>query len=177
MVKELRPAIIRLIALTLITGLLYPAAITGVAQVLFPYQANGSLIVEEGNAIGAERIGQLFPDAKCCHGRPSTTKADPNDSSKTVDARYNAANSAGVNLGPSNKALIEGIKADMETLKGENPAASLPIELVTTSGSGLETHISREAALFQVAGPGHTICLRIASATWSTNTTSCVCWA
>ena len=91
--------------------------------------------------------------------------------------RYNAANSAGMNLGPTNKALIEGIKADMETLKAENPAASLPIELVTTSGSGLDTHISREAALFQVAGPGRTICLRIASATWSTHTASGVCWA
>jgi potassium-transporting ATPase KdpC subunit len=159
-----------------LTGLLYSVAITGVAQVIFPYQANGSLIVEEGNAIGAERIGQLFPDAKCFHGRPSaTTKADPNDSSKTVDARYNAANSAGVNLGPTNKALIEGIKADMETLKAENPAASLPIELVTTSGSGLDSQISREAALFQVAWPGQTICLRIASATWSTNTASGVC--
>lgn len=155
MVKELRPAIIRLIAPTLITGLLYPVAITGVAQVLFPYQANSSLIVEEGNAMGAERIGQLFPDAKCFRGRPSaTTKADPNDLSKTVDVRYSAANAAGVNLGPTSKALIEGVKANRETLKVEDPAASLPIELATTPGGGLNTHISREAARFQVAGPG-----------------------
>jgi potassium-transporting ATPase KdpC subunit len=176
MLKQLRPAILRLIAPTLITGLLYPVAIMRVAQVLFPYQANGSLIVEEDNAIGAERIGQLFSDVKCFHRQPSaTTKADPNEPSKTVDARTIAADSPGVNLGPTNKALIEGVKADMETLRAENPAASLPIELVTTSGSGLDSQISREAALFQVAWPGQTICLRIASATWSTNTASGVC--
>jgi potassium-transporting ATPase KdpC subunit len=152
MSKELRPAILLLIALTLITGLLYPVAITGLAQVLFPHQANGSLIVKDGNVIGSELIGQLFTDAKYFHGRPSATnKPDPNDASKTVAAPYNAANSAGANLGPTNKALIERVKADIETLKAENPTASIPIDLVTTSGSGLDPDISPEAALFQVA--------------------------
>jgi len=151
MVKELRPAIILLIALTPITGLLYPVAITGVAQVLFPYQANGSLNVKDGNVIGSELIGRLFADAKYFHGRPSgTTKPDPNDSSKTLDAPYNAANSAGANLGPTNKALIERVKAAMEELRAENPTASVPIDLVATSGSGLDPDISPAAALFQV---------------------------
>jgi potassium-transporting ATPase KdpC subunit len=146
MVKELRPPIILLIALTPITSLLYAVAIAGGAQVLFPYQANGSLIIKDGNGIGSERIGQLFADAKYFHGRPSaTTKPDPNDSSKTVDA-----NSAGANLGPTNKAQIERVKADMEKLKAENPTASIPIDLVATSGSGLDPDISPEAAPFQV---------------------------
>jgi K+-transporting ATPase ATPase C chain len=152
MSKELRPAIIMLIALTLITGLMYPLAITGVAQVLFPHQANGSLIVKDGQITGSELIGQLFTEPKYFHGRPSaTTKPDPADLSKTVDAPYNAASSAAANLGPTNKALIERVKAEMERLKAENPTATIPIDLVTTSASGLDPDISPQAALLQVA--------------------------
>ena len=151
MLKELRPAIILVIALTLITGLLYPLVMTGVAQVLFPRQANGSLIEREGKVVGSALIGQLFTGGGYFHGRPSaTTKPDPNDAMKTVDAPYNAANSGGSNLGPTNKALIERIKGDLDKLKEENPRAQVPIDLVTTSGGGLDPHISPEAALFQV---------------------------
>ena len=151
MLQQIRPAIVMIVALTLITGLLYPLAITGLAQVLFPTQANGSLTVRNGNVVGSELIGQLFSDPKYFHGRPSaTTKPDPNDSSKTVDAPYNAANSGGSNLGPTNKALIERVKGDVDKLKEENPKAPIPIDLVTTTGGGLDPHISPEAAFFQV---------------------------
>ena len=151
MLQQLRPAIVLIIALTLITGLLYPLAITGLAQVLFPSQANGSLIVKGGNVVGSELIGQLFSDAKYFHGRPSATnKPDPNDASKTVDAPYNAANSGGSNLGPTNKALIDRVKGDVDKLKEENAKAPVPIDLVTTSGGGLDPHISPAGALFQV---------------------------
>src|SRR6185295_4447777 len=151
MSREIRPAIVLLVALTLITGLLYPLAITGLAQVLFPTQANGSLTVRYGNVVGSELIGQLFSDPKYFHGRPSaTTKPDPNDSSKTVDAPYNAANSGGSNLGPTNKALIDRVKGDVDKLKQENAGAPVPIDLVTTTASGLDPHISPEAAYFQV---------------------------
>jgi len=151
MLQQIRPAIVLIVALTLITGLLYPLAITGLAQVLFPSQANGSLIVKGGNVVGSELIGQLFSDAKYFHGRPSATnKPDPNDSSKTVDAPYNAANSGGSNLGPTNKALIDRVKGDVDRLKEENSKAPIPIDLVTTTGGGLDPHISPEAAFFQV---------------------------
>jgi len=151
MLQQLRPAIVLIIALTLITGLLYPLAITGLAQVLFPSQANGSLIVKGGNVVGSELIGQLFSDAKYFHGRPSATnKPDPNDASKTVDAPYNAANSGGSNLGPTNKALIDRVKGDVDKLKEENPKSPVPIDLVTTTGGGLDPHISPAAAFFQV---------------------------
>jgi K+-transporting ATPase ATPase C chain len=151
MLREIRPAIFLVIALTLITGLAYPLAMTGLAQVLFPTQANGSLIVKDGKVLGSTLIGQLFADDKYFRGRPSATvKPDPNDSSKTVPEPYNAANSAGSNLGPTNKALIDRVKEDVEKLKIENPAAPVPIDLVTTTGSGLDPHISPEAAFFQV---------------------------
>jgi potassium-transporting ATPase KdpC subunit len=151
MLKELRPAFVVLIGLTLITGLLYPLTITGFAQVLFPTQAQGSLIVQDGKVVGSALIGQPFNDAKYFHGRPSATTApDPKDSSKTVEAPYNAANSGGSNLGPSSKALSDRITADVERLKAENPSASVPIDLVTTSGSGLDPDISPDAAYFQV---------------------------
>ena len=151
MLKELRPAVVVLIGLTLITGLLYPLAMTGFAQVLFPRQAQGSLIVQDGKVIGSSLIGQPFSDAKYFHGRPSATTApDPQDSSKTVEAPYNAANSGGSNLGPTSKALADRITADVERLKAENPSAPVPIDLVTTSGSGLDPDISPEAAYFQV---------------------------
>jgi K+-transporting ATPase ATPase C chain len=151
MLREIRPAIILLVALTLITGLLYPMAITGLAQVLFPARANGSLIEQGGKVVGSALIGQVFAEDKYFHGRPSATNApDPKDATKTVDAPYNAANSMGSNLGPTNKALIDRVKGDVDKLKEENPAAAVPIDLVTTSGSGLDPHITPQAALFQV---------------------------
>jgi potassium-transporting ATPase KdpC subunit len=151
MLREIRPAIILLVALTLITGLIYPLAMTGLAQVLFPSQANGSMIVRDGKVVGSALIGQQFTDDKYFHGRPSATNTpDPKDATKTVDAPYNAANSGGSNLGPTNKALIDRVKGDVEKLKAENPGARVPIDLVTTTGGGLDPHISPEAAFFQV---------------------------
>jgi K+-transporting ATPase ATPase C chain len=151
MLREIRPAIVVLLALTLITGLAYPLAMTGIAEVVFPYRAQGSLIERDGTVVGSEFIGQPFTSDKYFHGRPSATTApDPNDSTKTVPAPYNAANSGGSNLGPSNKALIDRVQGDIDTLKKENPSASVPIDLVTTSASGLDPDISTAAALFQV---------------------------
>jgi K+-transporting ATPase ATPase C chain len=151
MVREIRPAIVVLLALTLITGLAYPLAMTGIAQAIFPTQAQGSLIERGGTIVGSALIGQQFTSDKYFHGRPSATTApDPNDSTKTVPAPYNAANSGGSNLGPSNKALIDRVQGDMETLKKENPSMPVPADLVTTSASGLDPDISPEAALFQV---------------------------
>ena len=152
MLREIRPAIVVLLALTLITGLAYPLAMTGIAAVIFPYQAQGSLIESDGKVVGSALIGQEFDSDKYFHGRPSATTApDPNDSTKTVPAPYNAANSGASNLGPSNKALIDRVQGDIDTLKKENSAAPVPADLVTTSASGLDPHISPEAALFQVA--------------------------
>ena len=151
MLKELRPALIMLLLFTVITGLIYPLAVTGFAQVLFPRQANGSLVVADGKVVGSSLIGQVFSEDRYFQGRPSATSApDPKDASKTVDAPYNAANSGGSNLGPTNKALIERVKTDVEARKAQNPYAKVPTDLVTTSGSGLDPHISPEAALFQV---------------------------
>jgi potassium-transporting ATPase KdpC subunit len=151
MLREIRPAIVVLIALTLITGLIYPLAMTGIAKIM-PYKAEGSLIERDGKVIGSALIGQNFTSDKYFHGRPSATVApDPNDSTKTVPMPYNAANSGGSNLGPSNKVLIERVQGDIEALKKENPsAAAVPIDLLTTSGSGLDPDISPEAAYFQV---------------------------
>jgi len=151
MLKEIRPAIVLVVALTLITGLLYPLAMTGVAGLIFPGRSQGSLIERDGKVIGSELIGQVFTKDEYFHGRPSATNMpDPQDSTKTVDAPYNAANSGGSNLGPTNQALIDRVKGDLEKLKEENPSAIVPIDLVTTSGSGLDPHISPDAALFQV---------------------------
>ena len=151
MLKEIRPAIVILLALTLITGLAYPLAITGLAGVLFPHQAQGSLIERDGMVIGSELIGQVFTDDKYFHGRPSATNTpDPNDPTKNVDAPYNAANSGGSNLGPTSKALADRLQGDVDKLKAENPSAPVPVDLVTTSASGLDPHISPAAALFQV---------------------------
>jgi potassium-transporting ATPase KdpC subunit len=151
MLREIRPAFVVLVALTLITGLAYPLAMTGIAQALFPRQAKGSLIERNGTVIGSELIGQQFESDKYFHGRPSATTApDPNDSTKTVPAPYNAANSGASNLGPSNKALIDRVQGDIDKLKQENLSMPVPTDLVTTSASGLDPHISPEAALFQV---------------------------
>jgi K+-transporting ATPase ATPase C chain len=151
MLREIRPAIVVLVALTLITGLVYPLAMTGIAQVIFPHQANGSMIEQNGKVIGSELIGQNFTSDKYFHGRPSATTApDPKDPTKTIPAPYNATNSGGSNLGPSNKALVDRVKGDVAKLQKENPGTPVPIDLVTTSASGLDPNISPEAALFQV---------------------------
>jgi len=151
MLREIRPAIVVLVALTLITGLFYPLVMTGIAGVIFPDQAQGSLIERDGKVVGSRLIGQEFDDAKYFHGRPSaTTGPDPKDATKTVPQPYNAANSGGSNLGPTSKALADRIKADYDKLKAENPSAPVPLDLVTTSGSGLDPDISPAAALFQV---------------------------
>ena len=150
MLKEIRPAIVTLLALTVITGLAYPLAMTGLAQILFPDQAHGSLIERDGKVIGSSLIGQSFTEAKYFHGRPSATTApDPQDASKIIAAPYNASNSMGSNLGPTSKALAERVGRDVAALKKENPAAAVPVDLVTASGSGLDPDISPEAALFQ----------------------------
>src|SRR5262245_49892340 len=151
MLKEIRPAIVFILALTIITGVLYPLLMTGIAGAIFPYQAQGSMIEQDGKVAGSALIGQEFTSDKYFHGRPSATVApDPNDSTKTVPAPYNAATSGGSNLGPTNKALIERVQGDVAKLKQENPSAPVPIDLVTTSGGGLDPHISPAAALFQV---------------------------
>ena len=151
MLKEFRPAIVVLVALTLITGLVYPLAMTGIAQVLFPYQAGGSMIERDGSVVGSALIGQQFSDEKYFHGRPSATNTpDPNDPTKNIDAPYNAANSGASNLGPTSKMLADRLAGDVDKLKAENPAMPVPVDLVTTSGSGLDPHISPAAALFQV---------------------------
>jgi len=151
MLREIRPAIILLLALTVMTGLVYPLAMTAIAGVIFPDQAQGSLIERDGKVVGSALIGQEFKDDKYFHGRPSATTApDPNDSTKTVPAPYNAANSGGSNLGPTSKALNDRVKEDVEKLKAENPNSPVPVDLVTTSASGLDPDISPEGALFQV---------------------------
>lgn len=151
MFSELRPAIVLMVALTAITGLAYPLAVTGIAQAVLPHQANGSLIERDGHVVGSALIGQGFAAARYFQGRPSaTTDTDPNDATKTVPAPYNAANSGGSNLAPTAKALVERVQADVATLRAENPGVPIPADLVTTSGSGLDPDISPEAALFQV---------------------------
>jgi potassium-transporting ATPase KdpC subunit len=151
MLKEIRPALVILVALTLITGLGYPLAMTGIAGAIFPTSAQGSLVEKDGKVIGSALIGQEFRDNKYFHGRPSATTApDPADSSKTVPAPYNAANSGGSNLGPTSKALNDRVAEDVAKLTAENPALPVPADLVTTSASGLDPDISPEAARFQI---------------------------
>src|ERR1700730_4791268 len=150
MLKQIRPAVMILATLTIITGLAYPLAITGLARVLFPYQANGSLIEKDGKVIGSALIGQNFAADQYFHGRPSaTTDTDPNDATKTVPAPYNAQNSVGSNLAPTAKALVDRVKDDAEKLHAENPAP-IPVDLVTTSASGLDPDITPAAAAFQI---------------------------
>jgi K+-transporting ATPase ATPase C chain len=151
MLREIRPAILVLLLLTAITGLAYPLAMTAIAGVIFPKQAQGSLIEKDGKVIGSALIGQEFKGDQYFHGRPSATLGpDPADASKTVSAPYNAANSGGSNLGPTSKALNDRVKEDVGKLKAENPSAPVPVDLVTTSASGLDPDISPEGALFQV---------------------------
>ncbi|MEN3210218.1 K(+)-transporting ATPase subunit C [Methylorubrum populi] len=151
MLTHLRPALVLLTALTAITGLAYPLAMTGLAGAIFPARAAGSLIERDGRIVGSALIGQSFSQAHYFHGRPSaTTAADPADAGKTVPAPYNAANSMGSNLGPTSAVLAERVKDDLAALSAENPGAPVPVDLVTTSGSGLDPDIAPEAALFQV---------------------------
>jgi K+-transporting ATPase ATPase C chain len=151
MLKTVRPALVMIVAMTLLTGLAYPLAMTGLAGLLFPHRADGSLIERDGKIIGSELIGQNFTKPEYFHGRPSaTTDTDPNDSTKTIPAPYNAANSSGSNLGPTAKALADRVKDDVAKLRAENPNAAIPGDLVTTSASGLDPDISSDAALFQV---------------------------
>ncbi|MBS0539087.1 MAG: K(+)-transporting ATPase subunit C [Proteobacteria bacterium] len=151
MLGQLRPAIVMMACLTLLTGLAYPLAMTGIAQLAFPAQANGSLVEQDGKVIGSRLIGQNFTADRYFRGRPSaTTDTDPKDPAKTVPAPYNAANSAGSNAGPTAKALVERIRDDAEKVRSENPGAAVPLDLVTTSASGLDPDLSPAAALFQV---------------------------
>jgi K+-transporting ATPase ATPase C chain len=151
MTRHVRPAILMILCMTILTGLAYPLAMTGIAQALFPYQANGSLIRRDGKIVGSALIGQNFTGPGYFHGRPSaTTGTDPKDPSKTVPRPYNAANSGGSNLGPTSKALLDRVTADAATLAKENPGTPVPLDLVTTSASGLDPDITPAAALFQV---------------------------
>jgi K+-transporting ATPase ATPase C chain len=151
MIQQIRPAVVMILTMTILTGLAYPLAMTGIAQAIFPFQANGSLIKHDGKVVGSALIGQNFAGETYFHGRPSaTTDTDPNDSTKTVPAPYNAANSGGSNLGPTSKALVDRVTEDSGKLAAENPGTPVPMDLVTTSASGLDPDISPTAALFQV---------------------------
>jgi potassium-transporting ATPase KdpC subunit len=149
--RHIRPAIVMIVAMTVITGIIYPLLMTGIAQAVFPYQANGSLIEKDGKVIGSALIGQSFTSDRYFHGRPSaTTEPDPKDPSKTVPVPYAADNSGGSNLGPTSKALVDRVKDDAAKLAAENPNTPIPSDLVTTSASGLDPDITPAGALFQV---------------------------
>lgn len=150
MLSQLRPAIVMIVLFTVLTGLLYPMAITGIAQVALKGPADGSLINRNGTIVGSALIGQNFASDGYFHGRPSATSApDPKDSTKTVDAPYNAANSSGSNLGPTSQKLLDRVKGDVAALGG-SPTKPVPADAVTTSGSGLDPEVSPDYALMQV---------------------------
>jgi potassium-transporting ATPase KdpC subunit len=151
MLREFRPAILMIVVMTVITGLIYPLGMTGIAQLVFPHQANGSLIERNGKVVGSELIGQNFTSDKYFHGRLSaTTEPDPKDPSKTIAVPYAADNSAASNLAPTAQPLIDRVKGDAAALEKQNPSAPVPVDLVTTSASGLDPDITPAGALFQV---------------------------
>ncbi|HVT50727.1 MAG TPA: K(+)-transporting ATPase subunit C [Dongiaceae bacterium] len=150
--SQIRPAILMIVVMTIITGLAYPLAMTGIAQLVFPHQANGSLIERDGKVIGSVLIGQDFTSDKYFHGRPSVTPGpDPQDPTKTTTVPYNASFSVGSNYGPTAKALVDRVKGDVDKLKAENPSMPVPADLATASASGLDPDITPAGALFQVA--------------------------
>jgi potassium-transporting ATPase KdpC subunit len=152
MFHHLRPALVLIVLFTILTGLIYPLAVTGIAQIAMPYQANGSLIDRDGAVVGSALIGEWFKSDRYFHPRPSaTTDTDPNDSSKTIDAPYNAANSSGSNLGPTSQKLVDRVKGGVEAWRAMAGAGPVPVDAVTTSASGLDPHISPQTALGQVA--------------------------
>ena len=152
MLSQLRPAIVMILLLTALTGLAYPLAITGAAQLALSGAANGSLIEQGGKIVGSELIGQNFTSDRYFHGRPSATTApDPADASKTIDAPYNAANSAGSNFGPTSKKLIDRVNATIESEFAAGRVDTISADAATASGSGLDPHISPNYALAQVA--------------------------
>lgn len=153
MLKELRPALVLLVVMTILTGIAYPLAVTGLAQLTFPWQAQGSLIEKDGHVVGSALIGQSFTGPAYFWGRPSaTTAADPNDPTKSAAAPYNASNSMGSNFAPTSKALVDGVAAAVDAVKAAHPdqKGPVPVDLVTTSSSGLDPHISPAAAGYQV---------------------------
>jgi len=151
MLRQLRPAVVLLILLSALTGLLYPLAITGIAQAVMPHRANGSLVGKAGAPVGSVLIGQNFASDRYFHGRPSATQGpDPADASKTVDAPYNADNSTGSNLGPTSQKLVDRVKADVEAKRAAGWATPIPADAVTTSASGLDPEISPATAFAEV---------------------------
>ena len=152
MLKQIRPALVLLLAITVLTGLIYPLGMTGISSALMPHQASGSLIEKDGKVIGSSLIGQSFASDRYFYGRPSaTTGTDPNDPTKSVPQPYNASNSMGSNAGPTNKSLIERVKGDYDAARAANADAEVPADLVTASGSGLDPDISPNAAYFQIS--------------------------
>ena len=151
MLKQIFPAFAMIAVMTLVTGILYPLGMTKFAGVVFPHQAAGSLIEKDGKVIGSALIGQNFTDAKYFQSRPSAiTAPDPKDPSKTIDTPYDASNSAASNLAPSSKALIDRVTGDAAALKAQNSSQPVPVDLVTTSASGLDPDITPAAAAFQI---------------------------